>query len=200
MSDALNTKYKKMETAYEIMESLQGMFGRPSDQAKYEAVKKVMNYKIKAGTSIRAHVLMMISTIHEAEINRAIIDEGIQVGMILESLSPHFLQFKSNYFMNKLSYNLTQLLNKLTTFESISVEKKGEANVVEPSTSNSSSKKRKRNKKKGKSQGTQKAVDNDDKKNKANNNQGNKKSSTQKKPKGKCFHCGIDGHRKRNYK
>ena len=64
-----------METAYEIMESLQGMLGRPSDQAKYEAVKKVMNCKMKAGTSVREHVLMLISTIHNAKINGAIIDE-----------------------------------------------------------------------------------------------------------------------------
>ena len=53
--------------------------------------------------------------------------------MILESLSPAFLQFKSNYVMNKLSYNMTQLLNELQTFESIVKEngKEGEENVVE---------------------------------------------------------------------
>ena len=99
--------------------------------------------------------------------------------------------------MNKLSYNLTQLFNELTTFESISVEKKREANVVEPSSSNFSLKKRKRNKKKGKSSGTEKAAGNNNKKNKPNNNT---KSSTQKKPKGKCFYCGINGHWKRNCK
>ena len=79
---------------------------------------------MKAGTSVCESVLMLISTIHEAEINRKIIDEGTQMGTIFESLSPQFLQFKSNYYMNKLSYDLTQLLNELTTFESISVEKK----------------------------------------------------------------------------
>ena len=66
MSDVLNTKYEKTETIYEIMESLQGMFGKPSDQTKHEAVNKVMNYKMKAGTPVREHMLMMISTIHEA--------------------------------------------------------------------------------------------------------------------------------------
>ena len=55
---------------------MQGMFEQPSDQAKHEAVKKFMNCKIKARTFVHEHVLMMISTIHEAKINGAIQDEG----------------------------------------------------------------------------------------------------------------------------
>ena len=104
------------------------------------------------------------------------------------------LQFKINYYMNKLSYDLTQLLNELTTFESIFVQKNEDANVAEPSTSNSSSRKRNRNNKKGKNQGTEKAAGNNNKKNKPNNNQENKKGFTQKKSNGKYFHCSIDRH------
>ncbi|KAI0519621.1 hypothetical protein KFK09_007075 [Dendrobium nobile] len=120
-----------MITAYEIMESLQSMFGQPSEQAHHEAIKAVMNSKMKANVSVREHVLKMINYIHEAEINGAIIDEGTQVGMILETLSSRFLHLKSNYFMNRLKYNLTELLNELQTFESISKEKEPESNVAE---------------------------------------------------------------------
>ena len=42
------------------------------------------------------------------------------MGIILNFLSPHFIQFNSNYIMNKLNYSVSQLLNELQTFESIS--------------------------------------------------------------------------------
>ena len=97
--------------------------------------------------------------------------------------------------MNKLSYNMTQLLNELQTFKSITKEKgkEGEANVAKAQSSTSSNKNRKRKKKtrgSGKPQGGPKH-----KKSKSTNN---KKSSKEKKPKGKCSHCGVDGHQKRN--
>ena len=113
MSDVLRAKHENMETAYEIMESLQRMFGRPSEQQRHEAVKALMNAKMKVGTPVREHVIKMVNYINEAEANGAVIDEATQVGMILETLSPNFLQFKSNYFMNKLQYNMTELLNEL---------------------------------------------------------------------------------------
>ena len=72
-----------------------------------------MNAKMKVGTPVPEHVIKMVSYINEAEANGAVIDEATQVGMILETLSPNFLQFKSNYFMNKLQYNMTELLNEL---------------------------------------------------------------------------------------
>ncbi|KAL5542695.1 hypothetical protein UlMin_010405 [Ulmus minor] len=37
MSDVIRTKHEGMETTYEIMESLQLMFGRPSEQSRHEA-------------------------------------------------------------------------------------------------------------------------------------------------------------------
>ena len=49
----------------------------------------------------------------------AIIDEETQVGLILNSLSPAFLTFTTNYAMNKLNYGLTQLMNEIQTFESV---------------------------------------------------------------------------------
>ncbi|PON49381.1 hypothetical protein PanWU01x14_230610, partial [Parasponia andersonii] len=108
---------------------------------------------MKKGIPVRDHVLNMINYFGETEVHGAMIDDRTQVSMILESLSPDFLQFKGNYVMNKLNYKITQLLNELQTFESILKDKSkdssttiAEVYVVEenPSTSNKN-KKRKNN-------------------------------------------------------
>ena len=74
-----------------------------------------MNAKMKKGVSVREHVLNMINLMHEKEIHGATIDERTEVSIILESLTPAFSQFTTNYVMNKLQYNMTPLLNKLQT-------------------------------------------------------------------------------------
>ena len=107
-----------------------------------------MNAKMKKGESIREHVLNMINLMHEAEIHEAPIDERTQVSIILESLTPAFSQFTTNYVKNKLQYNMTQLLNELQTFEDIGKTrpKGGEENVVEHKPSSSSGSKNKKRK------------------------------------------------------
>src|SRR5215813_11120784 len=85
--------------------------------------------------------------------------------------------------MNKLSFTLTQLLNELTVYESMMMDKPksgAEANVAESSKSEKMKKKSTR-KPKGKAMKKK-----------------NKKSSKVSKPKGKCFHYNKDGHWKRN--
>ena len=120
MNAILRKKHEDMEIAYEIWESLHAMFGKQSDQCRHEATRSYMNTKMKKGVSIREHVLNMINLMHEAEIHGATIDERTQVSIMLESLTPNFSQFTTNYVMNKLQYNMTQLLNELQTFEDIS--------------------------------------------------------------------------------
>ena len=139
MSDVLRTKHESMETAYEIWESLHSMFGQQSVQSRHEATKAYLSTKMKKGSSVREHVLNMINLIHEAEIHGATVDETTQVSIILESLTPAFLPFTTNYIMNKLEYNLTQLLNELQTIETISKtrSKEGEANVAQRKSSSS---------------------------------------------------------------
>ena len=116
------------------------------------------------------------------------------MSIILDSLTPNFLQFISNYVMNKLDYNVTQLLNELQTFEAISKTRtqKAEPNVAETKASSSSNNKKKRKNNKGASIGRPK------KKQAAPKASDKKNGSKEKKPKGKCFHCRVDGHWKRN--
>ena len=143
MNDVLRKKHEDMETAYEIWESLQDMFGQQSDQCRHEGTHSYMNTKMKKGVSVREHVSNIINLMHEAEIHGATIDECTQASIILESLTPDFSQFTTNYVMNKLQYNMTQLLNELQTFEAISKTrpKEGEANVAEHKPTSSSSSK-----------------------------------------------------------
>ena len=87
---------------------------------------------------------------------------------------------------------MTQLLNELQTFEAISKTrpKEGETNVVEHKPSSSSSSK---NKKRKSTQGESGAQPK-----KGTKVKGKKNNPKDKKPKGKCFHYGVEGHWKRN--
>ena len=92
MTDVLRAKHEKMETAYEIMESIQAMFGQQSDQSLHDAIKRTMNVKIKRGIPVRDHILNVINYFGEA-VHGAMSNDRTQVSMILESLSLDFLQF-----------------------------------------------------------------------------------------------------------
>ena len=120
-----------METTVEILEALHKIFGKQSEQARIELTRKYTSAKMKAGTSVRDHVMMMTNYFTDAEFHGAQIDEVTQVGIILNSLSHDFIQFTSNYIMNKLNYRLSQLLNELQAFEAINKGSKsgGSANV-----------------------------------------------------------------------
>ena len=78
MNDVLRKKHEAMETAYEIWESFQAMFGKQSDQCRHEATHSYMNAKMKKGVSVREHVLNMINLMHEAKIHGATINECTQ--------------------------------------------------------------------------------------------------------------------------
>ena len=68
---------------------------------------------MKRWTPIKDHVMMMMNYFTEAELHSTEIDQVTQVVIILNSLSPDFIQFNSNYIMNKLNYSVSQLLNEL---------------------------------------------------------------------------------------
>lgn len=75
-------------------------------------------------SSDREHILNLMAHFNVTEINGVVIDKNSQISFILESLPRSFIQFKMNYILNKLNYEITQLLNELQTFESIMCDKK----------------------------------------------------------------------------
>ena len=72
-----------------------------------------------AGIPMRDYVMMITNCFTKVELHGALIDEVIQVEIILNSISANFIQFTSNYIMNKLNFGFSQLLNELQTFKSI---------------------------------------------------------------------------------
>ncbi|KAL5556122.1 hypothetical protein UlMin_038358 [Ulmus minor] len=142
MSNVLQQQHQGMRTAAEIMASVQAMFGETSTRARFEAIKAIMNSRMKLGTSVRDHLLRIMAHFNEAEIHGSSIDQQTQVGMILETLPDSFIPFKTNYVLNKMDLNLTALMTELKTFESMIKSKGGEANMVVASSSSSKKKKK----------------------------------------------------------
>ncbi|XP_062085567.1 uncharacterized protein LOC133791664 [Humulus lupulus] len=59
MSDMLRTKLEDLQTAYEIMEQLQEIFGHKSRQARFEATKKYANARMAPGMHVCNHFIKM---------------------------------------------------------------------------------------------------------------------------------------------
>src|SRR5215813_1943196 len=85
MSKVLTAKHEPMATAYQMLQSLQGMFGQPSERLRHEATVSAMTTRMKEGTSVREHVLRMMTYLNIAETYGAHIDEHSQVTMIMET-------------------------------------------------------------------------------------------------------------------
>ncbi|KAI9174415.1 hypothetical protein LWI28_016927 [Acer negundo] len=107
MTEVLYTKNEAMKIAYEMMESLQAMFGQPSEKKRHKVVRFAMTARMKEGPSIREHVLGMMSHFNTNEVNGGTIYEACHVSIILTTLLKSFDQFKRNYGMNMLKFNLT---------------------------------------------------------------------------------------------
>ena len=120
MSDVFREKFKIKDMVVKILDSLQEIFEQKNEQACIEITGKYTTTRMKNGTPVRNHVMMMTNYFTEAKLHGAKINQVTQIRIILNSLSPDFIQFNSNYIMNKLNYSVSQLLNELQTFESIS--------------------------------------------------------------------------------
>ncbi|KAM6587060.1 hypothetical protein CsatA_009665 [Cannabis sativa] len=138
-------------------------------------------------------VLLMASYFQEAQDHGAEMDHTTQVSLILNSLTPAFLPYTSNYVMNKKDIDFHELVNDLQTYENLigGPKKKGskpqnsgngngtikpEANVASASKPKSK-KKWKNTKKRAKAMKNKKAA-----------------ASGDATLKGKCFYCNEKGH------
>ena len=75
MSDVLQAKFEAKETAVEILDSLQEMFGQKNEQACIEITGKYTIARMKSGTPVRDHVMMMTNYFTEAELYGVEIDQ-----------------------------------------------------------------------------------------------------------------------------
>lgn len=116
-------QHQSMGSAYDMLESLKEMFGEQNRAAKQTTMKALLNTKMAEGSSVRDHVLKMMSLLNELEVLGAMIDKESQVEMVPQTLPDSFQQFHLNYNMNKMDLSLVKLLNELQAAKSISNNK-----------------------------------------------------------------------------
>ncbi|XP_016541856.1 uncharacterized protein LOC107842490 [Capsicum annuum] len=119
MVNVLQHQHQFMTTVHDMLESLKEMFDEQNHVAKQMVIKELLTTKMLEETSVREHVLKMISLLNELEILGAVIDTESQVEMVLQILPKSFQQFFLNYNMNKMDLSLAKLLNELQAAESI---------------------------------------------------------------------------------
>ncbi|KAM6583136.1 hypothetical protein CsatB_010138 [Cannabis sativa] len=193
MVDTLKTRFSKTEKATEVMTKLTELFGRASLQSRFDATKKYINARMEPHRNVRDHVLLIASYFEEAQDHGAEMDHTTQVSLILNSLTPAFLPYTSNYVMNKKDIDFHELVNDLQTYENLigGPKKKGskpqnsgngngtvkpEANVASASKPKSK-KKWKNTKKRAKAMKNKKVA-----------------AFGDATLKGKCFYCNEKGH------
>ncbi|KAK4848667.1 hypothetical protein QYF36_015851 [Acer negundo] len=181
ISDVLQQQHEGMESAADIMMSLEEMFAMKSRTTKREAVTAFMNLRMKPGQAVKDHMMKVIAHLNIAELHGAEIDGETKIDMVVNSLSDSFDQFKLDYTLNKKEYTLQGLMQDVQSAEKILVKGKGQEihMVGKVATVKARQKVKKQQKKK---------------------QLGPIKKETKKvtKIKGKCFLCGEKGHWKRN--
>jgi hypothetical protein len=186
MSNELQRQHEKMD-AKAILVHLKDLYGEQSRTARYEISKQLFQARMTNDISAEAHVLKLINLIEELGKLGFTMDGELCQDLILQSLPESFSQFIINFHMNKLDVSLPELLNMLKTAETHLVKDKGKVMLVE----GASKKKAKKGPKKGKPS---------DKFVKPKKQIKKEKGKEKISEKGTCFHCGKDGHWKRNCK
>ncbi|GMN65156.1 hypothetical protein TIFTF001_034227 [Ficus carica] len=185
MSNVLQKQDEEHQTARQIMDSLEEMFGDQTIQVKTDVIKGLMNCRQKVGTPIKEHMMTVMAYLSETQANGAEIDAATQLVIVFQTLSKDFNLFQASYNLNRKEMSLTELLKELQAFENIfkGSGSKAEANMAEPSSPTPNPK---RKKEKGKNKGNKPAV----------NVPTSKKSKKTKKrkvdpKKAKCFHYAL---------
>ncbi|XP_030510239.1 uncharacterized protein LOC115724989 [Cannabis sativa] len=119
MVDTLKTRFVKTDITAGIMTELTNLFGMASIQSRFEATRKFINARMSPHQNVRDHLLQMASYFQEAQNHGAEMDHTTQVSLILNSLTPAFLPYTSNYVMNKKEQDFHTLVNDLQTYENL---------------------------------------------------------------------------------
>ncbi|XP_016463439.1 uncharacterized protein LOC107786468 [Nicotiana tabacum] len=78
MSNVLQHQHQSMKSAYDILENLKEIFGDQNRAAKQTGMKALLNTKMVEGSSVRDHVLKMMSLLNKLEVLGANIDKDTQ--------------------------------------------------------------------------------------------------------------------------
>ncbi|XP_024025858.1 uncharacterized protein LOC112092886 [Morus notabilis] len=189
MSTVLQAQHEDYITAHQIMDNLEDMFGGQAIEKCQEAISNLINYRQKAGSSIKEHMLKVMGYLAKVQTNGANINAESQLTMIFETLLKEYIPFRATFNLSaRHNTTLTELMQELQKFERmIKVSTIVEANFAEASTSKPSlgnGKKKQVAKKESSSVPPNKGKN----KNKKNPNKLN------------CFHYGKVGHMKKNCK
>lgn len=76
--------------AYDLLLSLQEMFGDKGKLARHVALKTIINTRMSKGTPIGDHMISMIKLLNKMEILEAEINEETKVDMVLKTSSASF--------------------------------------------------------------------------------------------------------------
>ena len=185
MTSAIQKNVEAMKLARDILKKLEEMFGGQEVLARQSAISKLMNTKMKSGTSVKEHVLLLMGFFAEAKDNGAEIDFTTQIEMVFNSLPTEFVGFRAAYNFGNKALSLTQLMKELVAYQTMLNEgKTGKSGEVNLAVANSSAKGRKK-KKQVKKDSTISVPP---------------KRKIEKKPRDKskikCFYCNKKGHYK----
>ncbi|KAI9164686.1 hypothetical protein LWI28_000301 [Acer negundo] len=87
ISDVLQQQHEGMESATDIMMSLEEMFAMKSRTTKREAVTAFMNLRMKPRQAVKDHMMKVIAHLNIAELHGAEIDGETKIDMVVNSLS-----------------------------------------------------------------------------------------------------------------
>ncbi|KAM6546185.1 hypothetical protein CsatB_026921 [Cannabis sativa] len=193
MVDTLKTRFSKTEKAAEVMTKLTELFGRASLQSRFDATKKYINARMEPHQNVRDHVLLMASYFQEAQDHGAEMDHTTQVSLILNSLTPAFLPYTSNYVMNKKDIDFHELVNELQTYENLITGPKKKGSKPQNSGNGNGTVKPEANVASASKPKSKKKWKNTKKRAKAMKNKKDA-ASGDATLKGKCFYCNEKGH------